>query len=179
MIMKERHRTMAQLPTLHQAAWFMLALPLFVASCMITDHSEKGHPDDQVTSEFINHPASGYQDVDTDDLPVLTFEQSHFDMGRIVQGSKVEHRFMFQNTGGSALLISDVRASCGCTVGKEWPRYPVKPGDKAEIVVAFDSEGRVGVQNKTVTVVANTSPPSTVLTLTGEVIGPVPEEEVE
>jgi hypothetical protein len=38
--------------------------------------------------------------------------------------------------------------------------------------VVFDSEGRSGRQDKTVTVVANTTPPSTVLTLSGEVVGP-------
>ncbi len=159
--------------------WVLILFPFILVSCMITDHSEEGDPDEQVTSEFVNHPASGYQEVDADDLPVLTFEELNFDMGKVVQGALVEHRFAFENTGGSALLISDVRASCGCTVSKEWPRHPVKPGEEASILVTFDSEGRVGVQNKTVTVVANTSPPSTVLTLTGEVIGPVPEKPVE
>jgi hypothetical protein len=48
----------------------------------------------------------------------------------------------------------------------------VKPGEKASISVTFDSEGRSGRQDKAVTIVANTVPPSHVLTLSGEVIGP-------
>jgi hypothetical protein len=48
----------------------------------------------------------------------------------------------------------------------------VAPGNKARITVSFDSAGRNGRQDKTVTVVANTSPPTTVLTLSAEVLGP-------
>jgi len=69
-------------------------------------------------------------------------------------------------------VISNVHSTCGCTVGKDWPKRPIPPGESGSIDVVFDSEGRNGRQEKTVTVVANTTPPSTVLTLTGEVVGP-------
>jgi Protein of unknown function (DUF1573) len=65
-----------------------------------------------------------------------------------------------------------VRGTCGCTVGKDWPKTPIAPGKGGAITVSFDSEGREGKQHKTVTVLANSVPPSTVLTLTGEVVGP-------
>ena len=69
-------------------------------------------------------------------------------------------------------MITDVRGSCGCTVAKNWPRMPVGPGERNAITVNFNSEGRPGVQHKTITVVANTDPPTSVLTLSGEVIAP-------
>lgn len=150
--------------------WAMLLL----AGCQITDHSER-----EVSPTDINFPASGYQKVDKDDLPSIAFQETHFDMGRIVQGNKVEHRFTFTNKGGSALVITDVRGSCGCTVGKDWPREPIPPGESGGITVTFDSEGRSGRQDRTVTVVANTSPPSTVLTIGGEVVGPADVQPVE
>ena len=146
----------------------------WMPGCRITDHSER-----EVSPSDINFPASGYQNVDKDDLPTIAFEETHFDMGRMVQGNKVEHRFIFTNKGGSALVITDVRGSCGCTVGKDWPKEPIQPGGKGGITVTFDSEGRTGRQDRTVTVVANTSPPSTVLTLSGEVVGPADIQPVE
>ncbi len=156
---------------MHRPAYALLILALSSAACAcrITDHSER---DGVIGTDDIHFPVTGDGVVDADKLPAITFDATHFDMGRIVQGTKVDHRFTFTNTGGSALVITDVRGSCGCTVGREWPRDPVPPGKTAHIEVRFDSEGRSGRQDKTVTIVANTTPPSHVLTLGGEVVAP-------
>ena len=149
------------------ALWLLLGANI-LGGCQLTDHSERG----EVTTEALDFPTSGYEKVDPADLPRIAFDSTHKDMGMIVQGAQVETRFSFTNAGGGPLVITDVRSTCGCTVGKDWPKHPIKPGEKAHIDVSFDSEGRTGVQNKTITVVANTSPPSNVLTLSGEVVGP-------
>lgn len=141
-----------------------------LVGCRITDHSERDPS--EVSAENLNFPSSGYENVDQDDLPKMEFSATHVDLGKIVQGNKVDLSYSFKNTGGAPLVITDVRGSCGCTVGKDWPKQPIAPGQKAEIAVSFDSEGRNGRQDKTVTVVANTVPPSNVLTLTAEVVGP-------
>jgi len=153
---------------------FVLAA-ILLPSCRITDHSER----DEVTPDAINFPASGHGKVDAKDLPRIVFDETHFDMGRMIQGAKAGHRFEFRSAGGSALVITDVRGSCGCTVGKDWPKHPLKPGERGSVTVTFDSEGRSGRQDKTVTVVANTTPPSTVLTISGEVVGPANVETIE
>ncbi len=155
---------------MRRSAFLLLLLLLLAASCRLTDHSERDG--DEVTTESLNFPASGYEDVDPDDLPQLTFDSTHADMGRVIQGARVDKNYTFTNTGGSPLVITDVRSTCGCTVGKDWPKQPIAPGAGGSISVSFNSEGRSGRQEKTITVVANTTPPSTVLTLTGEVIGP-------
>lgn len=147
-----------------------LVVALLLTACRITDHNE-GDPN-EVTAQDLRFPSSGYGAVDPDDLPGMSFTYTHVDFGRIVQGAKVDSVYIFENTGGAPLVISDVRGSCGCTVGKDWPKQPVEPGERARITVSFDSEGRSGRQDKTVTVVANTTPPSHVLTLTAEVVGP-------
>lgn len=156
---------------MHRSAHALLILALASAAvgCRITDHSER---DGIIGTDDIHFPVTGEGTVDPDKMPAITFAETHFDMGRIVQGTKVDHQFTFTNTGGSALVITDVRGSCGCTVSKEWPREPVPPGSTARISVTFDSEGRSGRQDKTVTIVANTNPPSHVLTLSGEVVAP-------
>ena len=153
----------------------LVVLMIGLSGCQLTDHTEKG----EISVEDINAPVSGYEDVDPEDLPQISFNGTHQDMGQIVQGTKVTREFTFTNTGGSALVLSDVRGSCGCTVGREWPKHPIKPGETGTIEVVFDSEGRSGRQDKTITVVANTTPPSTVLTISGEVIGPANMQPVE
>lgn len=140
-----------------------------MGACRLTDHSERT---DEVTSDMLEIPASGFDPKDAASLPAFRFDSMELDMGRIAQGVQVERTFRFVNAGKRDLFITDVRGTCGCTVGKDWPREPVHPGDGGTITVRFDSEGRGGHQLKTVTVVANTQPPTTVLTLKGEVVAP-------
>src|SRR5918993_1603144 len=87
--------------------------------------------------------------------PVITFEKKSHDFGDIVQGDKVEETFKFTNTGTEPLIITNVQVTCGCTTPKGWPRDPIMPGGKAEITIAFNSAGKMGKQNKVVTVVSN------------------------
>jgi len=115
---------------------------------------------------------SGYAGADSASQAHLLFDSTTINMGQVSQGVLVERTYRFRNTGGTAVLIADVRGSCGCTVGKSWPRDPVPPGATGAIEVSFDSEGREGVQEKTISVVANTRPSTTVLVLRGEVIAP-------
>jgi len=44
--------------------------------------------------------------------------------------------------------------TCGCTT-KSFPKDPILPGAKSEIVIAFNSAGKMGRIDKTVTVVSN------------------------
>ncbi len=87
--------------------------------------------------------------------PILTWEKSTHDFGDMQQGDKVETTFRFTNTGTEPLLITNVTVTCGCTVPKGWPRDPIVAGGKGEIVVAFNSLGKIGKQNKVVTIVSN------------------------
>ena len=86
--------------------------------------------------------------------PKITFEKSEFDFGDIHQGDKVEHVFVFENSGTEPLILSNVLTTCGCTAS-EWPREPIAPGKKGEIKVTFNSAGKMSRQNKVVTVVSN------------------------
>lgn len=147
----------------------LFVLPL-LAACRITDHSERA--DDEVDANDLRFPASGYEKADPAAMARIVFEQPSHSFGRVVQGAKVDHTYRFTNQGKVDLIITDVRASCGCTVSKAWPRHPIRPGQSGEIEVTFDSEGRDGRQEKTITVVANTSPSTTGLFLHGEVVAP-------
>jgi hypothetical protein len=63
-------------------------------------------------------------------------------------------------------VISNVQASCGCTT-PEWPKEPIMPGATARIKASYNSQGRPGVFNKSITVTSNTSEPTKVLYIKG------------
>ena len=101
----------------------------------------------------------------------IEFEEMEFDFGTVEQGEKVSHIYRFRNTGSEPLIITDAKASCGCTVPKK-PTEPIPPGEVGELTVEFDSRGKSGPQNRTVTVTANTNPPQTLVKIKGEVAKP-------
>lgn len=88
----------------------------------------------------------------------LVFKEKSFDFGDIKQGETVTHKFSFENTGNAPLIITNVSATCGCTV-PEWPRDPIAPGEKSVMTVRFNSTGKMGVQNKVITVNSNAANP--------------------
>jgi hypothetical protein len=124
--------------------------------------SEAGEPATEET-------ASNAQAVSNNkEVAAFKFEQKEFDFGTVKEGQVVEHVFKFTNTGSAPLVIQNAVGSCGCTV-PEWPKEPIAPNAAGEIKVKFDSRGKVGANNKTVTITANTGSEPTVLTLKGTV----------
>ncbi len=102
-------------------------------------------------------------------LPAISFEEELHDFGTIKDGDVVEHIFTFVNEGQAPLIISDAKATCGCTV-PEWPRTPIGIGETGEIKVRFNSKNKPGVQNKTVTLTANTWPTTTRVRIKANVV---------
>lgn len=86
--------------------------------------------------------------------PKLVLKQNNFDFGDIKQGETVEHTFVLSNGGEALLKITDVRASCGCTAAVT-EKKELKPGESTKLLVKFNSTGRRGKQNKTVSISSN------------------------
>lgn len=103
-----------------------------------------------------------------EDAPKVKFEQEIFDFKQIEQGEKVHFDFKFKNEGKTPLIITNATATCGCTV-PEYPSEPVKPGEEGVIKVVFDSHGKMGMQDKVVTITSNANPEMSKLHLVGEV----------
>ena len=101
--------------------------------------------------------------------PVITFKENSKDFGDITQGQQVAHTFVLTNTGKQPLIISNVAATCGCTV-PSWPKEPVAPGKSAEIKVSFNSAGKVGKQNSVVRIYSNASEPIEKVSLISNVL---------
>ena len=106
-----------------------------------------------VTSENVT-PTSAEASAE---LPKCEFEELNYDFGTIDEGEVVEHVFKFTNIGEAPLVIQSTSASCGCTT-PSYSREPVAPGETGEVQVKFNSQSRPGVQNKTITITANTDP---------------------
>lgn len=102
-------------------------------------------------------------------LPVFEFEQEEYDFGTINEGDEVEYTFKFKNVGEAPLIIQSARGSCGCTVPNP-PKEPIGVGETGEMLVKFNSKGKPNMQNKTVTVTANTWPKTTTLRIKAMVI---------
>lgn len=131
-----------------------------------------GGNSEELSTDLINNPNSAStKNVDKDHLPFFEFVEEVVDFGTITQGEVVSTNFKFKNVGKSDLIISSAQGSCGCTV-PEWPKEPIKPGDEGKISVTFNSSGKQGKQNKTITIVANTNPNTKVIALKGEVLVP-------
>ena len=95
-------------------------------------------------------------------LPAMTFETVDHDFGTIKEGEVVEYTYVVKNTGQADLVIQSAQPSCGCTV-PDWTKDPIPVGGEGYIKAKFDSKGRTNVQNKTITVTANTFPATTTL----------------
>ncbi|MEQ8243677.1 DUF1573 domain-containing protein [Fulvivirga sp.] len=95
-------------------------------------------------------------------LPAFKFNELDYDFGTIAEGDVVEHTFTFTNTGDAPLIIQSAKGSCGCTV-PTWPKEPIPVGGTGEITAQFNSKGKPNIQNKTVTITANTWPKQSTL----------------
>jgi hypothetical protein len=87
----------------------------------------------------------------------LVFDQPLVYLGRIKEGEQISYTYHFKNKGNMPLQILSVNASCGCTTPK-WSKELVQPGKKGFIKVTFDSKGKEGKLQKTITAYANTLP---------------------
>ncbi len=86
--------------------------------------------------------------------PEMTFVKLEYNFGKIEQGESATYVFKFTNTGTQPIIINEAHGSCGCTV-PEWPKEPIMKGESGEIKVTFNSAGKMGLQDKTVTINSN------------------------
>ncbi len=95
-------------------------------------------------------------------LPIAQFEQTDHDFGTVNEGPKVSYTYKIKNTGQAPLIIQSAQPSCGCTVPK-WSQEPIPVGGSGFVTAEFDTNGKAGINNKTITVTANTWPKTTTL----------------
>lgn len=104
-----------------------------------------------------------------DTTPIVEFQKTSHNFGKIITGERVAYAFRFQNSGTSPLIITGIRSGCGCTVG-DYPKDPIKPGEEGKVNVVFNSAGRRGFQSESVRVLTNAEESVVTLHITAEVL---------
>ncbi|MCB2197633.1 MAG: DUF1573 domain-containing protein [Bacteroidetes bacterium] len=107
---------------------------------------------------------------DTKDHPEIYFENTTHDYGTIEYKGDGTCEFTFKNTGKEPLLLTNVKASCGCTT-PTWPKSPIKKGKKGTIVVKYNTR-IIGSFTKTIRVYSNAKTSPVTLRITGTVEKP-------
>ena len=110
--------------------------------------------------------------------PAMTLEDNEHDFGVVREdGGPISHAFTFVNTGEAPLIISQVKASCGCTT-PSWPKEPIAPGDTGMVMAQYNPLNRPGAFRKSITITSNADPTTRVLYIKGGV-NPKPKTPVD
>jgi hypothetical protein len=126
-----------------RALVLVLFIGFFLLSCKENDPKMKGAGSMQLPKD-----SSLY-------TKLTWLDSTDRDYGTIPEGQKLEVAYRFLNSGNKPLIIARVQPSCGCTVAEQ-PEEPILPGKEGVIKASFNSEGRVGINNKIIYVIANT-----------------------
>lgn len=97
----------------------------------------------------------------------LYFKRLIHDFGEINEGTKAIYSFDFVNLTAQTLTIQNVVTSCNCVV-VDWPRS-IPSGENGSIKATFNSYGRPGNFNKTISVQSGKGD-AIILTLKGSVV---------
>lgn len=139
--------------------FLVVAALISAVSCKKNDHSTDIKTDENnlvIAQDYgAAEPVQAKVKLKPEDYPKIEFETTVFDFGTINEGDKVAHVFKFKNTGKTDLVILNAQASCGCTV-PDWTKTPIKTGESGEVKIVFNSTGKSGLQQKTVTLSSNT-----------------------
>ena len=116
---------------------------LTISSCNSSTQSTEKEVDPSIAD---NNKTASNPDAQNPE-PMFKFVHDQWDFGKINEGEEVKHIYRFTNVGNEELVISNVRATCGCTVPR-WDRKPIAPGESGEIEVKFNSKNKPGNQIK-------------------------------
>ncbi|WP_309641834.1 DUF1573 domain-containing protein [Flavobacterium sp.] len=98
----------------------------------------------------------------------IAWKSESVDLGEIPQNKPKEVDFEFKNTGKTAVIITNVKASCGCTA-TDYTKTPIQPGETAIVKATYNAANK-GAFSKTVTVTTNAEDAPKVLSFKGTVI---------
>jgi len=133
-----------------------LMISLLALAACNNPASNNNNVANQLPTSLVSNPntANGMDTVAAERKPMMSFTDTLHDFGAINENDKVEYDFAFTNTGKTPLIISNASGSCGCTV-PDYPHDPIAPGKSGVMKVTFNSAGKVGHQEKSVTIHTN------------------------
>lgn len=102
------------------------------------------------------------------DASTIVWKAETIDVGQIPQGTPKAIVYEFKNTGKTAVVITNVQGSCGCTA-TDYTKEPILPGKTAKVTATYNAANKGGF-TKTVTVTTSAETAPKILTLKGTVI---------
>jgi hypothetical protein len=87
--------------------------------------------------------------------PKIMFKENAHDFGHVSRGPELQYNFKFTNKGSAVLKIEKVQTSCGCTGATVGEKTEYKKNESGEIKITFNTQGRSGHQEKTISVFSN------------------------
>ncbi len=98
----------------------------------------------------------------------VAWKNETIDLGNIAQGTPKSVDFEFKNTGKTDVIITNVKASCGCTA-TDYTKTPVKSGQSGKVTATYNAANK-GAFTKTITVTTNADQTPQTLTIKGTVV---------
>lgn len=98
----------------------------------------------------------------------IVWKAETIDVGEIPQGTPKAIVYEFKNNGKTAVVITSVQGSCGCTA-TDYTKEPILPGKTAKVTATYNAANKGGF-TKTVTVTTSAETAPKILTLKGTVI---------
>lgn len=154
-----------------------LAIAIFMlsalAACNNSEKSETKTEDTTLLStDLVNNPSSanGTDEASLNEMATMDFKDTTHSFGNMKEGEVGTYDFEFSNNGKKPLIIASATGSCGCTV-PDYPHEPIAPGKSGVIKVKFDSQGKFGHQEKSVTISTNSRRGTHMLYIKAEVAG--------
>lgn len=72
---------------------------------------------------------------------VISFSKTTHNFGTFSEKKVQTCVFEFSNTGDAPLIVTQVHASCGCTVA-EFTQKELRPGEKGKVTVTYNGKGK-------------------------------------
>ena len=98
----------------------------------------------------------------------VVWKSETIDVGTIPQNTPKPIIFEFKNTGKTAVIVTNVQGSCGCTA-TDYTKTPIAPGKSGTITATYNA-ANAGAFSKTVSVTTNADAATKVLTIKGTVV---------
>jgi len=84
----------------------------------------------------------------------LKFKDKIHRFGKVTEGVQLKYAFRFVNTGDAPLNFYKYKVACSCTV-IEFPEAPINPGEEGDVLLRFDTNGKIAYQDRTVSIYSN------------------------
>ena len=100
--------------------------------------------------------------------PAISWQSESLDVGNIPQGTPKTMVFTFKNDSKTAIEVTSVQASCGCTA-TDYTKTKIEPGKTGTVSVTYNAANKGGFA-KTVSVTTTAETTTKILTFKGTVI---------